>query len=52
MLITLRPFMSTVTFLYPMKTSENQRFSNAFRGYTNVTLAFADMKIRKIEKKY
>ena len=52
MLITLRPFMSSVTFLYPMKTSEKQRFSNVFMGYTNVTLAFVDMKIKKIEKKY
>ena len=26
-----------VTFLYPMKTSENQRFSDVFRVYSNVT---------------
>ena len=26
------------TFLYPLKTSENHRFSDVFRGYRNVTL--------------
>ena len=26
-----------VTFLYPLKTSENQIFSDVFRGYRNVT---------------
>ena len=31
------PFQSSVTFLYPLKTSENQRFSDVFRGYRNVT---------------
>ena len=24
-----------VSFLYPLKTSENQRFSDVFRGYRN-----------------
>ena len=32
------PFYSSVTFVYPLKTSENQRFSDVFRGYENVTL--------------
>ena len=29
---------TNVPFLYPLKTSENQRFSDVFRGYTNGTL--------------
>ena len=29
------PFHATDLFWYPMKTSENQRFSNVFRGYQN-----------------
>ena len=38
---SLDPFESNVTFLYPplsLKTSENHRFSDIFRGYRNVTL--------------
>ena len=31
-------FQSSVTFLHPLKTSENERFSDVFRGYRNVTL--------------
>ena len=34
------PFKSSVTFLYPRKTSENQRF---FRGYRNVTLDWNEL---------
>ena len=30
--------MSSVTFLYPLKTSEKRRFSDVFRGFKNVTL--------------
>ena len=36
--VIFNPFQSSVTFLYPLKTSENQRFSDIFRGYRNVTL--------------
>ena len=36
--MAINPFYSSVTFLYPLKTSENQRFSDVFRGYRNVTL--------------
>ena len=32
------PFYSSVTFIYPLKTSESDRFSDVFRGYINVTL--------------
>ena len=31
-------WFSNVPFLYPLKTSENQRFSDVFRGYRNRTL--------------
>ena len=33
------PIHANVLFLYPLKTSENQSFSDVFRGYRNVTLA-------------
>ena len=29
----LNPFYATGLFLYPLKTSENQRFSDVFMGY-------------------
>ena len=32
-------FQANALFLYPLKTSENQRFSDVFRGYRNRTLA-------------
>ena len=35
---TLNPFQTNILFLYPQKTSENQRFSNVFRGYRKETL--------------
>ena len=34
----LNPFQSSVTFLYPLKKSQNLWFSDIFRGYRNVTL--------------
>ena len=37
-LYLVNPYSPNVTFLYPMKTSENGRFSDVFRGYRNVTL--------------
>ena len=36
--ILFSPLMSSVTFSYPLKTSENLRFSDVFRGYKKVTL--------------
>ena len=30
----LTPFILLVSFSYPMKTSENHRFSDFFRGHT------------------
>ena len=34
-LIFINPFHAIVPFLYPLKTLENQRFSNVYRGYRN-----------------
>ena len=33
------PFEASVPFLYPLETSENQRFSDVFRRYRKGTLA-------------
>ena len=30
--------LANIPLLYPLKTSENQRFSDVFRGYRNGTL--------------
>ena len=35
--VSFNPYSPNVTFLYPLKTSENL-FSDIFRGYRNVTL--------------
>ena len=34
----VNPYSLNVIFLYSLKTSENRRFSDVFRGYRNVTL--------------
>ena len=34
----VNPFSTNVPFLYPLKISENLRFSDVFRGYRSVTL--------------
>ena len=31
--LNINPFHATGLFLYPLKTSENHRFSDVFRGY-------------------
>ena len=36
----INPFQTNVSFLYPLKTSENRRFSDVFRGYRKGTLAW------------
>ena len=36
--VSINPFWPNVPFLYPVKISENQRFSNIFRGYRNGTV--------------
>ena len=35
----INPCSANVPFLYPLKTSENQRFSDVFKGYRKGTLA-------------
>ena len=35
----VNPFHATGLFLYPLKISENQRFSDAFRGYRKSPMA-------------
>ena len=42
----LRPYEANISFLYPLKTSENQRFSDAFREYKNETLASNRLMIK------
>ena len=37
----LNPIQPTGPFLYPLKMSENQRFSDVFRGYKNGTLSIS-----------
>ena len=38
-MILVNPFLANVPILYPLKTPENQRFSDVFRGYKMGTLA-------------
>ena len=38
LIISVNPYSPNFTFLYPLKTSENRRFSDVFRGYSNVAL--------------
>ena len=35
----LNPYLANVPILYPLKTPENQSFSDVFRGYKMETLA-------------
>ena len=37
--LTLNPFHATDLFLYPLKSSENQTFSDDFRGYRKKPVA-------------
>ena len=34
--ILVNPFKANALFLYPLKTSENLRFSDIFKGYKNI----------------
>ena len=36
----INPFQASISFLYPLKTSENHRFSDIFRGHRNGTLTW------------
>ena len=39
----LNPFQVTGLFLYPLKTSENQRFSDVFGGYRKRPVAWSEL---------
>ena len=41
---TFNPLHAPVPFLYPLKISENQRFSDVSRGYRNGTLVWNGLK--------
>ena len=41
--------MSSVTFLYPLKTSEKHGFSDVFWGYKNVKLDINGLKDQPLE---
>ena len=40
----LNPFYATDPFWYPLKTSENQTFSDVFRGYQKRSVAWNGLK--------
>ena len=40
---SINPFIATMIFLYPLKTSENQRFSDVFRGYRKRQVAWNEL---------
>ena len=42
--IVINPFYATGLFLYPLKTSENQRFSDVFRGYRKRPVAWNGLR--------
>ena len=46
----INPFWSYVAILYPLKTAENHRFSNVFRGYRNVTLDLNGLKYFAVKR--
>ena len=39
--------VDSVTFLYPLKTSESHRFSDVFRGYRNI----GDIGLKRVNKR-
>ena len=40
----INPYSPNMSFLFPLKTLENQRFSDVFREYRNVTLGKYGLK--------
>ena len=48
LLMLLSPFHANVSFLYPLKKAENQRFFDVFRGYKNGTLKRKGLTCREI----
>ena len=45
--LEFNPFQINVSFLYPPKTSENQRFADVFEGYRKGTLAWNELNISR-----
>ena len=45
-LLQHQPISCNWYFLYPLKTSENQRFSYVFRAYRKKTMTWNELKIR------
>ena len=43
--LLINPFHATDLFWYPLKTSENQRFSDVFRGYQKRSVAWNGLKM-------
>ena len=41
---------ATTLFLYPLKTSENQRFPDVFRGYRKWLVACSGLKVNVLDK--
>ena len=42
------PFHATGLFIYPLKTSENQRFSDVFRGYRKRPVAWNELQLLSV----
>ena len=42
----VKPFSTNIPFLYPLKTSENLRVSDVFRGYRGGTLVENGLKAK------
>ena len=49
--MVINPFYATDLFWYPLKTSENQRFSDVFRGYQKRPVAWNGLKKAQIKSK-
>ena len=46
----INPFHATGLFRYPLKTSENQSFSDVFRGYRKRPVAWNGLNVGNISK--
>ena len=47
----IKPLHVTDVFLYPLKTSENQRFSGIFRGYRKTPVAWDELTLVQVMQK-
>ena len=48
---SINPFQATGLFLYPLKTSENQRFSDVFRGHRKRPVAWNGLRSKWVKWK-